>query len=57
MRLDDLETRSTVTLLEGQRRAYAAQEARLLAEQRHADRLVFPGSWPTCAVIPRWTRS
>ena len=42
MRLDDLETRSVVTLLEGQRRAYAAQEARLLAEQRHADRLVFP---------------
>jgi len=44
MRLDDLETRSIVTLLEGQRRAYAAQEARLLAEQRHADRLVFPAS-------------
>jgi HlyD family type I secretion membrane fusion protein len=44
MRLDDLETRSTVTLLEGQRRAYAAQEARLLAEQRRADRLVFPAS-------------
>jgi HlyD family type I secretion membrane fusion protein len=44
MRLDDLETRSVVTLLEGQRRAYAAQEARLLAEQRHADRLVFPAS-------------
>jgi HlyD family type I secretion membrane fusion protein len=42
MRLDDLETRSVVTLLEGQRRAYAAQEARLLAEQRHADRLIFP---------------
>jgi HlyD family secretion protein len=44
MRLDDLETRSTVTLLEGQRRAYAAQEARLLAEQRRADQLVFPAS-------------
>src|SRR4051812_21198769 len=44
MRLDDLETRSVVTLLEGQRRAYAAQEAHLLAEQRHADRLVFPAS-------------
>jgi HlyD family type I secretion membrane fusion protein len=44
MRLDDLETRSTVTLLEGLRRAYAAQEARLLAEQRRADRLVFPAS-------------
>lgn len=44
MRLDDLETRSIVTLLEGQRRAYAAQEARLLAEQRRADRLVFPAS-------------
>ena len=42
MRLDDLETRSVVTLLEGQRRAYAAQEARLLAERDGTDRLVFP---------------
>ena len=42
MRLDDLETRSVVTLLEGQRRAYAAQEARLLAERDNKDKLVFP---------------
>lgn len=42
MRLDDLETKSVVTLLEGQRRAYAAQEARLLAERDARDRLVFP---------------
>ena len=42
MRLDDLETRSVVTLLEGQRRAYAAQEARLLAERDNRDKLVFP---------------
>ena len=42
MRLDDLETRSVVTLLEGQRRAYAAQEARLLAERDNNDKLVFP---------------
>jgi HlyD family type I secretion membrane fusion protein len=42
MRLDDLETRSVVTLLEGQRRAYAAQEARLLAERDGRDTLVFP---------------
>jgi HlyD family secretion protein len=42
MRLDDLETRSAVTLLEDQRRAYAAQEARLLAERDGRDRLVFP---------------
>jgi HlyD family type I secretion membrane fusion protein len=42
MRLDDLETRSVVTLLEGQRRAHAAQEARLLAERDGASTLVFP---------------
>jgi HlyD family type I secretion membrane fusion protein len=42
MRLDDLETRSVVALLEGQRRAYAAQEARLLAERDNMDKLVFP---------------
>src|SRR3954470_8921612 len=42
MRLDDLETRSVVTLLEGQRRALAAQETRLLAEQAGAGTLVFP---------------
>src|SRR4051794_8870859 len=42
MRLDDLETRSVVTLLEGQRRAYAAQESRLLAERDDKDKLVFP---------------
>jgi HlyD family secretion protein len=42
MRLDDLETRSVVTLLEGQRRAYAAQEARLIAERDGADSVVFP---------------
>jgi HlyD family type I secretion membrane fusion protein len=42
MRLDDLETRSVVTLLEGQCRAYAAQEARLLAERDNRDKLVFP---------------
>ena len=42
MRLDDLETRSTVTLLEDQRRAHAAQEARLLAERDGADSLIFP---------------
>ncbi|MCZ2978572.1 HlyD family secretion protein, partial [Acinetobacter baumannii] len=42
MRLDDLETRSVVTLLEGQRRAYAAQEVRLLAERDGRDTLVFP---------------
>ena len=42
MRLDDLETRSVVTLLEGQRRAYAAQEARLLAERDKRGKLVFP---------------
>jgi HlyD family type I secretion membrane fusion protein len=42
MRFDDLETRSAVTLLEDQRRAYAAQEARLLAERDEKDRLVFP---------------
>src|SRR5690349_6121145 len=42
MRLDDLETKSVVTLLEGQRRAYAAQEARLLAERDGRDTLVFP---------------
>ena len=42
MRLDDLETRSTVTLLEDQRRAYTAQEARLLAERDGRDVLVFP---------------
>ena len=42
MRLDDLETRSVVTLLEGQRRAYAAQEARLLAERDDREKLIFP---------------
>src|SRR3954462_5136084 len=42
MRLDDLETRSVVALLEGQRRAYAAQEARLLAERDNKEKLVFP---------------
>jgi multidrug efflux pump subunit AcrA (membrane-fusion protein) len=42
MRLDDLETRSTVTLLEDQRRAYTAQEARLLAERDGRNVLVFP---------------
>src|SRR3954452_2928348 len=42
MRLDDLETRSVVALLEGQRRAYAAQEARLLAERDNKDKLIFP---------------
>jgi len=42
MHLDDLETRSVVTLLEGQRRALAAQETRLMAEQDGVDELVFP---------------
>jgi HlyD family type I secretion membrane fusion protein len=42
MRLDDLETRSIVTLLEGQRRAYAAQETRLLSERDDREKLVFP---------------
>ena len=42
MQLDDLETRSTVTLLEDQRRAYTAQEARLLAERDGRNVLVFP---------------
>jgi len=44
MRLDDLETRSVVALLEGQWRAYAAQEARLLAERDDSETLVFPDS-------------
>jgi HlyD family type I secretion membrane fusion protein len=42
MRLDDLETRSTVTLLEDQYRAHAAQEARLLAERDGDHALIFP---------------
>lgn len=42
MRLDDLETRSTVALLEGQLWALLAQEARLLAERDGLDAIRFP---------------
>ncbi|MBK4723430.1 HlyD family type I secretion periplasmic adaptor subunit [Azospirillum sp. YIM DDC1] len=42
MRLDDLETRSTVTLLEGQLWALLAQEARLLAERDGAAGVTLP---------------
>ena len=58
MRLDDLETRSVVTLLEGQRRAYAAQETRLLAE-RDKDKIgsCFPRISRGCGAIRGWPRS
>ena len=52
MRLDDLETRSVVTLLEGQRRAYAAQESRLVAERDKKDRLVFPKDLADLRTVP-----
>ncbi|MCW2248793.1 HlyD family type I secretion membrane fusion protein [Azospirillum fermentarium] len=42
MRLDDLETRSTIALLDGQVWALAAQEARLAAERDGADAVAFP---------------
>jgi HlyD family type I secretion membrane fusion protein len=53
MRLDDLETRSTMTLLEDQGRAYAAQETRLLAERDGQDRLVFPEDLERLRGYPR----
>jgi HlyD family type I secretion membrane fusion protein len=41
-----------VTLLEGQRRAYAAQEARLLAERDKRDKLVFPKDLADLRSVP-----